>query len=87
VVFVKVEVVVSGIDGCPSCKRSVELVKWVIKDFPEIQFGEINSLEEPDRIGELGFVSAGAVIINGKIQFSSTPKEQKLRDKIAMLRN
>jgi glutaredoxin len=83
---VKIEVVVSGIEGCPSCKRSVKLVKSVLKDFPEIQFGEINSLEEPERIQELGFISAGAVVINDKIEFSSTPKEQKLRDKIEILR-
>jgi glutaredoxin len=83
---VKVEVVVSGIEGCPSCKRSVELVKSVLKDFPEIQFGEISSLEEPERIQQLGFVSAGAVVINDKIEFSSTPKAQKLCDKIEMIR-
>ncbi len=81
----KVEVITSGIQGCPSCKKAVESVKNVLKDFPNVQFAEINSLEEPERIQELGFVSAGAIVINGKVEFSSTPKEVTLRETIEKL--
>ncbi|UYG98172.1 thioredoxin family protein [Cytobacillus firmus] len=82
----KVEVITSGIEGCPSCKRSVELVKSVLREFSDTEFGEINALEEIDRIQDLGFVSAGAVVIDGKVEFSSTPKEKALRKKLEKLR-
>lgn len=82
----KVEVITSGIEGCPSCGKSVKLVKIVLNEFSDIEFGEINSLEEPERIQELGFVSSGAVVINGKVEFSSTPKEKALREKLEKLR-
>jgi hypothetical protein len=49
----KIEVVTSGVDGCSNCERAKQLVKEVIKDFQVFKFGEINSLENPERIQSL----------------------------------
>jgi glutaredoxin len=78
----KIEVVTSGIDGCSNCERAKQLVKEVIKDFQIFKFGEINSLENPERIQSLGMVTSGAIVINDKLAFSSLPKEKVLRKKV-----
>jgi glutaminase len=79
----KVEVVISGIDGCSSCEKAKRLVKEVIEGVEGIEFGEINSLEEPEKIQLLGMVTSGAIVINNKIEFSSLPKESVLRKRIS----
>ncbi|HLR22960.1 MAG TPA: thioredoxin family protein [Pseudogracilibacillus sp.] len=78
----KIEVVISGVPGCKSCEAAKDRVQTILKDFPNIQFGEINSLEEPERIESLGFVTSGAIVIDGKVAFSSLPREKLLRSKI-----
>jgi hypothetical protein len=78
----KVEVVTSGIEGCSSCEKAKRLVKEVIEGLEGIEFGEVNSLEEPERILSLGMVTSGAIVINNKIEFSSLPKETVLRKRI-----
>lgn len=78
----KIEVVISGVPGCKSCEAAKERVQTVLKDFPNVQFGEINSLEEPERIESLGVVTSGAIVIDGEVAFSSLPKENVLRTKI-----
>jgi thioredoxin 1 len=75
----KVEVVTSGIPGCSSCEKAKEVVQNVLRDFPTIEFGEINSMDEPERIQALGVVMSGAIIIDGRLVFSSVPKEKKFR--------
>jgi thiol-disulfide isomerase/thioredoxin len=76
----KVEVVTSGIQGCSNCQKAKELVQNVLKDFPNIEFGEINSMEEPERIQALGMVMSGAIVIDGQLAFSNVPKEKKIRE-------
>jgi hypothetical protein len=78
----KVEVVTSGIDGGSSCEKAKRLVKEVIVGVEGIEEGEINSLEGPERIQSLGMVTAGAIVINNKIEFFSPPKESVLRKRI-----
>jgi glutaredoxin len=80
---VKIEVVISGIEGCSSCEKAKRLVKDIIEDAEGIEFGEINSLEEPEKIQSLGMVTSGAIVINNKIEFSSLPKESVLRKRIS----
>ncbi len=81
----KVEVVTSGVAGCPSCESAKKLVRKVLQDFPDIDFWEIDSLEEPDRLQAFGFVTSGAVVINDILAFSSLPKETVLREKIQQM--
>jgi glutaminase len=75
----KVEVVTSGIAGCSSCERAKALVQKVLEDFPGASFGEIDSLEEPERIETLGMMTSGAIVIDGELAFASLPKEKALR--------
>lgn len=76
----KVEVVTAGIEDHKSCEKETMLVKRVLKDFPQASFREINPLAEPERIQKLGFVDSGAVVIDGVLAFSKTPKEKNLRE-------
>ncbi|WP_019412483.1 thioredoxin family protein [Paenisporosarcina sp. TG20] len=82
-----VEVVTSGISGCSSCEKAKELVKKILKDFSNVDFREIDALEQPERIQELGFVNTSAIVINGNVEFSSVPKEKVLRLRIEEIRN
>ncbi|UOR12112.1 thioredoxin family protein [Halobacillus amylolyticus] len=68
--------------GCKSCEATKKRVQDVLKDFPSVQFGEIDSLEEPERIESLGVMTSGAIVIDGEVVFSSLPKEKVLRHKI-----
>jgi hypothetical protein len=61
------------------------LVQNVLKDFPQVKYGEIDSLEQPERLSELGFVTSSAIVIDGKVEFSSLPKEHVLRERIDQL--
>ncbi len=78
----KIEVVTSGVPGCKSCETVKKRVQTVLHDFPKVQFGEINSLEEPERIASLGVLTSGANVIDGEVTFSDLPKEKVLRQKI-----
>jgi hypothetical protein len=78
----KVEVITSGIVGCSNCEAAKELVRRVLKDYPAFEFGEIDSLEEPERILSLGMVTSGAIVINNKLEYSRLPKEKILRDRL-----
>jgi hypothetical protein len=78
----KIEVVTSGVPGCKSCEAAKERVQNGLTDFPSVQFGVIDSLEEPERIESLGMVTSGAIVIDGEVAFSSLPKEKVLRHKI-----
>jgi hypothetical protein len=62
----EIELVISGIAGCPSYSRVKRASAIKINDFPSFGFSEINSIEKPERIQELGFVMTGAVIMTGK---------------------
>lgn len=50
-----------------------------------MEYGEIDSLEEPERLSELGFVISSAIVIDGKVEFSSCPKEKVLCQRIKEL--
>jgi hypothetical protein len=61
------------------------LVQRVLREFPQVKYGEINSLEEPERLSELGFVASSASVITGEVEFSSLPKEKVLRQRLEEL--
>jgi thioredoxin 1 len=79
---VKVEVVTSGIQGCASCERATKLVKRVLEENQGVEFGEINALEQPERIEKLGMVTSGAIVIDGELAFSSLPSEKAFRQRM-----
>ncbi|NIA29916.1 MAG: glutaredoxin [Actinobacteria bacterium] len=71
--------------GCSKCGRAKDLLRKVVKDFAssQIEWREINILEELDYAMTLGVLSSPAIAIDGKVVFSGLPSARKLRTTLA----
>lgn len=78
--IIKIELMTSTV--CPACFTIKERLRTVIEglDQTRINFREIDVLENLDYAVELGVLSMPAIVINGKLAFSSVPSLKKLRD-------
>lgn len=68
--------------SCPACVTMKDRLKMVIHDLDpsQIDFQEINVLEEIDYAVELGVINTPAIVLNGKLAFSAVPSLKKLRN-------
>lgn len=71
--------------GCGRCQQTKALAKTVITEFVEtdIQYREINVVDEIDYAVKLGVMSTPAIALNGKLVFPAQPSANKLRQAIS----
>lgn len=74
--------------GCGRCQQTKTLAREVIAQIEEndegvdIQYREINVVEEIDYAVKLGVMSIPAIAINGELVFPAPPSATKLRQAI-----
>ena len=67
--------------GCSQCAAAQASLKGVAQQtIEDIDWREINVLEELDYAVELGVFTLPTIAIDGKLVFSSLPTPQQLRD-------
>jgi len=79
-----IEVVSAG-PGCSICQKALKAVKQIAPEFPQIEIGELNVVDQFERLQQLNVFSAGAIVINGKTEFVSPPSQAKLRERVLEL--
>ncbi len=73
---VLVEVVNSP--GCSKCRAALDAIKKFAQGKEGIEIRELDVLEHPARIVELGVMMTPAIAINGKLVFSRIPRPEEL---------
>lgn len=81
-----IEVVTAG-PGCSICQKAIKVVKQVSTEFPQIEFQELHVVDQFERLQGLNIFSAGAILINGKVEFDILPSLPKLRERVYELFN
>jgi len=72
--------------GCVKCKRAMDIVYSVAKDFKEmIEVREIDISDNPEVLMKFGVMTTPAIILDGKLIAEGTPKEKDLKEKIRVL--
>jgi len=76
----KVLVEVFASPNCNRCGQATQLVAAIVDKLgnEHIQWREINIVEEIDYAVQLGVLATPAIAINGKLEFTSLPKGDKL---------
>jgi glutaredoxin len=78
----KVLIEVIDSPGCAKCKAVKKTLRRVMKDFKSIEYREVNVLDNPQRITELGVMVTPTIAIDGGIVFERIPKEDELKERI-----
>lgn len=66
--------------GCSKCAAAREDLKaTAMAALPDVEWREINVLEDLDHAVECGVLSLPAIVIEGKLVFSALPSPQQLR--------
>lgn len=81
-----IEVVSAG-PGCSICQKALKLAKQVSVEFPQVEAQELSVIDQFERLQELNIFGAGAILINGKLEFGSVPSLPKLRERVNELLN
>lgn len=81
-----IEVVSAG-PGCSICQKALKLAKQAAVEFPQVEAQELSVMDQFERLQELNIFSAGAILINGKVEFISIPSLPKLRERVLELLN
>ncbi len=68
--------------GCAKCRGAKEIAKKVARSMEGVELRELSVLEHGERIVELGILTTPAIAINGRVAFTSIPKEEELVRKI-----
>lgn len=78
-VMIKVEVFSSP--GCGKCTQAKSLLRAIVEEVGQgrITWREVNILEEMDYAVEMEVMSSPAIVIDGRLVFSSLPSAGKLR--------
>ena len=76
---IKVEVFSSP--GCSQCARAKAELRKIVDEFggDQIQWRDVNVLDEMDYAVRLGVLSTPAIVINGELVFTKLPSEKRLR--------
>lgn len=78
-------ILVLSTPGCAGCARTKRLVAHVVSEFPALDWEEVDLTEQPEVAAEYGIMSVPAVVIDGRLAFTSVPKEDALRQKLESL--
>ena len=65
--------------GCLSREGGKQLIKSVMKDFPQVEFREVDMVAEQKRSAALGVLMSPTLVFNDKIIAVGIPAEQTLR--------
>lgn len=77
----KVELI--HIPGCPKCAASRDDLKTAATEaVADLDWREVNALDEMDRAVDLGVLNLPALAINGEVVFSSLPTGRQLREEL-----
>lgn len=75
---IKVEVFSSP--GCGKCGHAKEVLRKIAQEMDgDIEWREVNVLEEMDYAVRLGVMSTPAIAVNSKLVFTALPSAMKLR--------
>lgn len=69
--------------GCAGCAHTKQLVADALAEFPELDWEEIDLTEQPDLAARYRIMSVPAIVIDGALEFTTVPKPDALRTKIA----
>jgi len=75
----KISIEIVNAPGCSKCARAKEVIRNHIENMKGIDIKEINIAENPDIAVKYGIMSTPALIINGKLAFTSAPSEGELK--------
>lgn len=73
---VKVEYIHAA--GCSRCAEARQTLKDAAQSVGDIEWEEVDVATQPVRAVDLGIVATPAVLINGKLEFSSAPTTAQL---------
>jgi glutaredoxin len=68
--------------GCAGCARTKALIARALESFSDLDWEEIDLIEQPELASQYGIMSVPALVIDGKVEFTGVPKERALRDKL-----
>lgn len=68
--------------GCSGCDQIKRLIAQVLKEFPGLDWEEVDLTEHPELAARYRIMSVPAVVIDGKLEFARVPNEERLRQKI-----
>ena len=76
----QIQVEVFTAPGCGKCGRAKDVLKTVVDEWADadIDWREVNILEELDYTVQLGVLATPAIAIDGKLVFTGLPSEKKL---------
>lgn len=69
--------------GCAGCAHAKQMVADVLTEYPEFDWEEIDLTEQPELAARYGIMSVPAIVIDGTLEFTTVPKPDALRTKIA----
>jgi len=71
--------------GCQNCGKATDLLEHIIEKhhLKNIQWHKVSVLDEIDYAVEIGILATPAIVINGKLVFTSVPSEEKFYQEIA----
>lgn len=75
----KILIEIASAPGCSKCATAKEVILDHIENMKGINLKEINIAENPDIAVKHGIMSTPALIINGKLAFTSAPSEDELK--------
>jgi len=70
---------VASAHGCSKCLKAKETVERMVSGMKSVVVKEVNIAENPEFAIKHGIFATPAVIINGKLQFTSIPNENDLK--------
>jgi len=81
--MIKLELISSA--GCKKCATARNELKAAAEDFAqgEVEWRDVNVLDELDYAVSLGVLTLPAVAINGTLVFTSLPTPERLRAELA----
>jgi len=76
-----IQVEVFASPGCGKCGHAKDVLKKISEEIGgnQIEWREVNILDEMDYAVEIGVLSTPSIAINGELVFTSLPSANKLR--------
>ena len=69
--------------GCSSCSKAVELVEKIRREENlDLEIEELDITKHPELLQRHQIMVSPGIIIDGKLEFTGTPGEKKLREKL-----
>ena len=82
--MIKIEVFTAP--GCSKCGKAKDVLKDVVSTMPlanNLEWAEINILDDIDYAVDLGVLSTPAIAIDGELVFTSLPSVKELKQALA----